>query len=453
MAQKLFLDYAGLSRYDVLLKTLIDTKDAEILRLAKEYADGLGDNYEAAGSVASAREALEKLISDNSTAIDALEASLAEGGTTSNAIKAALEAAQAAQKTADDNAADIEALGERVDALETDMGNVDDLSTTNKTVVTAINEVLASVGTSGTAAVVTMSTETTTEGMAKSYTIKQGDVTVGVIDIPKDLVVESGEVVSNPEGQEAGTYIKLKLANVEEPLYINVGSLVDIYKAKANAAQVQVAIDSATREISASIVAESITATELAADSVTTVKIADKNVTKAKLSEEVQTSLGKADVAEANAKAHADDLNEAMDERVQAIETALGSEGSVDSKIATAKQEAIDAAAADAESKASAAETAAKEYADGLNTAMDTRVDTAESDIDALEASLAENGATYNSIVDAKKAGTDAQAYAEGVQDNLDESNGRIDALEGLVGEGCGAIETASIESLFSTNA
>lgn len=196
------------------------------------------------------------------------------------------EAIAAAQKAGDDAQSD-------VDTLETNVGSVDGLSTTNKTVVGAINEVLAAVGTGGTAAVVTV--EKSTDGL--SYTIKQGNATVGTIDIPKDMVVTAGEVVTNPAGQAEGTYIKLTLANVADPLYINVGTLVDIYKEHANATQVQVAIDSATREISATIVAGSIGTTELADNAVVTAKIADANVTKAKLSTEVQTSLGLADTA------------------------------------------------------------------------------------------------------------------------------------------------------------
>lgn len=189
------------------------------------------------------------------------------------AITAAQNAANAAQKD--------------VDALEGNVGSVNGLNTTSKNVVGAINEVLVAVGTGGTAAAVTV--EKSTDGL--TYTIKQGKVKVGTIDIPKDMVVTAGEVVSNPEGQAEGTYIKLTLANVTDPLYINVGTLVDIYKAQANAAQIQVTIDSATREISATIVAGSITATELADNAVITAKIANANVTKDKLSTEVQTTL------------------------------------------------------------------------------------------------------------------------------------------------------------------
>lgn len=191
------------------------------------------------------------------------------------------------------------AVKEAKDALEAKIGNLENLNTTAKgNLVSAINEVLVAVGAGGTTAAVTIDTTTTTAGMAKSYTLKQGENTIGTIDIPKDMVVRSGEVVVNPEGQTEGTYIVLTLANAtEDKIYVNVGTLVDIYKAKANAAQIQLAIDSATREISATVVAGSITSTELADAAVVTAKIADGNVTKAKLSTEVQATLDKADSA------------------------------------------------------------------------------------------------------------------------------------------------------------
>lgn len=190
-------------------------------------------------------------------------------------------------------------IKDAVDAVKAEIGSLEDLATTEKgTIVGAINEVLSAVGTEGTNSKVTIDTTTTTEGMAKSYTIKQGTQTVGTIDIPKDMVVSAASVETNPAGQEEGTYIVLTIANAaQDKLYINVGTLVDIYTAKQGATQIQLVIDQSTNEISASIVAGSVTATELAENAVITTKIADKNVTKAKLSDEVQTSLGKADSA------------------------------------------------------------------------------------------------------------------------------------------------------------
>lgn len=80
-------------------------------------------------------------------------------------------------------------------------------------------------------------------------------------------------------------------------------------------------------------------------------------------------------------KTRATGVESGLDTRLSAVETLVGEGGSVDDKIATAKQEAIDAAAADATTKANTAETNAKTYADGLNTAMDTRVASIESKV------------------------------------------------------------------------
>lgn len=68
--------------------------------------------------------------------------------------------------------------------------------------------------------------------------------------------------------------------------------------------------------------------------------------------------------------------------RIAGLEGRFAGEGSVESMIAAAKQEAIDSAvataAADATTKAGNAESAAKSHADGLNTAMNTRVEALE---------------------------------------------------------------------------
>lgn len=215
-----------------------------------------------------------------------------------------------------------------VEAVDAKVGNVTTLNTTAKAnVVSAINEVKAAVAAGGEAGVITIETTTTTEGVLKSYTVKQGGTVVGTIDIPKDLVVSEGSVVTNPEGEEPGTYIKLVIANQTDPLYINVGTLVDIYKAKQNATQIQLVIDASTREISAAIVAGSVGTTELADNAVTTVKIADANVTLAKLAVDVVNAFdaaGSATAAETNAKTYADGLDTAMDTRVTAIEGKVG---------------------------------------------------------------------------------------------------------------------------------
>lgn len=201
--------------------------------------------------------------------------------------------AEAAQSAAEAKA---QAAQDKADEVAANLGDVDGLSTTSKTAVGAINEVFAAVGTGGTAAVVAVNAKGGTDDYAQVYEITQGGVSVGTINIPKELVVESGEVVVNPSGQEAGTYIKLVLQNVAEPLYIDVAKLVDVYTAAQDAAQVQLAING-SNEISATIVAGSIGTTELGDNAVTTAKIADANVTKEKLSVALQGSIDKADAA------------------------------------------------------------------------------------------------------------------------------------------------------------
>lgn len=513
MAEKKFLDLVGLQKYDEKIKAHIAEADSAILAEAKQHAIDLGDNYDAAGTAATKVQELSDGavatnaagVAENKAAIAKLNGDATTEGSVAKAVadaKALVDAdVDAVEKKADDNAANIATLqGEMdavekkasdnenniagltarmdaaeadIDAVQEDIGNVDDLSTSNKTLSGAINEVLAAVGTGGTAAVVAVTAKGSTDDYAQVYEVTQGGVSVGTINIPKDLVVESGSVVTDPEGMPAGTYIKLILANVAEPLFINVGTLVDIYVAKAEATQVQVEINSNTREISAYIVAGSVTSTELADGAVITAKIADKNVTKAKLSAEVQASLDKADVAEANAIAHADGLNDAMDARMDAVEAQLGTgEGSVDEKIAAAKQEAIDAAATDAASKDEANLASAKAYTDekvAANkslidanadeiTTLKGRMDTAEGDIDNLEASLAEGGATANAIADAKKAGTDAQAAVDALEprvkaneDNVAAHADRLTALEGKVGDGFVEITDEEIDAMFVT--
>ena len=61
------------------------------------------------------------------------------------------------------------------------------------------------------------------------YEIKQGGVVVGTINHPKDKVVEKGELVVK-DGEQ---YLRLTIANQDEPVDIAVKDLVDVYTAGA----------------------------------------------------------------------------------------------------------------------------------------------------------------------------------------------------------------------------
>ena len=236
----------------------INNADTGILKTAKDYADSKVKDL-ADGAVATNTSAIATLNGDETTA-----------GSVKKAVKDAS------------------------DTINAKIGAVSTLTTTEKTnLVGAVNEVKSAVDSAKTAGEVTVTTDSTTEGYLKTYTIKQGGVEISKIDIPKDLVVTSGDVVVDPDGQPAGTYIKLTIANQEAPIYINVKTLVDVYTAQASASQIQLAI-SETNEISATIVAGSVGTTELADSAITTVKIADANVTLAKLAQDVTDSIADA---------------------------------------------------------------------------------------------------------------------------------------------------------------
>ena len=58
------------------------------------------------------------------------------------------------------------------------------------------------------------------------YTIKQGDVEIGTIDIAKDMVATSGELVTADGEGNPGSFIKMTIAN-GTPFYINVADLIE----------------------------------------------------------------------------------------------------------------------------------------------------------------------------------------------------------------------------------
>lgn len=66
----------------------------------------------------------------------------------------------------------------------------------------------------------------------KHYVFSQLGKEIGHVDVPADLVVQSGKVeVKTAAGAwgDAGTYIVLTIANQTDPIYINAKDLVDIY--------------------------------------------------------------------------------------------------------------------------------------------------------------------------------------------------------------------------------
>lgn len=176
---------------------------------------------------------------------------------------------------------------------------------------------------------------------------KNGAIVGASINIPKDMVVESGEVVTNPAGKDAGTYIKLVLANAtNDVLYIPVDSLIEYVTSGSTAGDMVVINISDDHKVTATITDGSITLTKLSTEIQTAIGKAHTHDNKALLDTYTQTEENLKDAvdkkhshenasvldgitsakveawdkAEANAKKHADDLNTAMDARVKTIE-------------------------------------------------------------------------------------------------------------------------------------
>lgn len=122
-------------------------------------------------------------------------------------------------------------------------------------------------------------TESSPEGYAKAYTITQASTGLNTtINIPKDMVVQSGTVETDPDEQEPGTYLVLTLANAtSDKIYINVGSLIEyITSGSEEGDQIFITISP---------------------DHKVTATLATGSVTKEQLVSTVQTTLNKADSA------------------------------------------------------------------------------------------------------------------------------------------------------------
>lgn len=128
--------------------------------------------------------------------------------------------------------------------------------------------------------------KTAADGDVATYHLTKDGVNEGVaINIPKDLVVASGSVITAvagklPEGvTEAGTYIQLNLANSDKPLYINVGSLIEyVTGGSGENDAIQVNVSSDTHKVTANVKEGSLTKEMLAAGVVASLDKADTAV-------------------------------------------------------------------------------------------------------------------------------------------------------------------------------
>lgn len=537
---KKYVSLDKLSLYDEKIKKLISDSDAAALASAKEYADGLASNYDAAGSAATAESNAKGYTDGKITEVNGVVAgvkTIAEQGVSDAAAaqgtaNQAVTDAAAAQAAADAAQSDVDALeryvgtftategvdtvvkyidkktegiasdsaltalAERVTAAEGDIDAIeaDYLKAADKTElegkITAeenrakgieggLETRLAAVE----ADYLKAADKTELEGKiddvaedvatiagdylkAADKTELQGKIDLKVAQADYDAKVEEikgttdslqtqiNTIMNNPDAEGAINSINEFTAYVAEHGTIAEGMRTDINKNK----------DDIAAEVDRAGKAEAALSGRL-----DTLEAIDHNAyvgADTALKTELQ---GKIDLkADASALESAVQTLEGADTaikgRLDAIEAQLGEgEGSVSDQIADAKQEAIDTAAGDATSKANAAEKNAKDYADGLDTAMNARVEALEA-IDhthsnkelldtytQTEANLAdavakkhahENADVLNGITAAKVTAWDAaegnaKTYADGLNSamttKVDGAIERIAANEGAI--------------------
>lgn len=284
--------------------------------------------------------------------------------------------------------ADVATSGAAADVGITDTAG--NLTATN--VEDALQELYSAIGAGGTGAAVTV-TKTTggaNDDYAYRYTFYQGGtaITNGIIDIAKDMVATEGELVQptaqNPitiDGQQvtSGTYIMMIIAN-GDPFYVDVADLIEYNSV------------SSTNEVTLTDINHTITATigEIAASKIV-YREADNT--------DPEHPIAKQTVAQA----------------INALESAVGTGGSVDSKISTA----INALDADLDAVTSVSETDVEKVAvmtgvtevNGVLTAVDSiDVDKAGAATRAKNTVIGQSGdtASANTIYGAK-------AYADSV--------------------------------------
>ena len=443
---KKYISLDKLSLYDEKIKGVITAGDAAALKSAKDYADSLSTNYDAAGSAASA-------LADAKTYADGKDAAI-------QAAQNAADAAAIAASTADGKAV---AAQNEVDALEAYVGTF--THDTAKSVVEYVNAKTDGIATSG-----------NLEALGSRVTAVEGDVATikGDYLTSSDKTTLEGQITTV---QTAVTTEQSRAEGIEAGLRTDVDAIKADYLKAADKTELQGNIDTvsgALERLTNGISAEEIDGVN---DLINYVKehgtevigmqedISDNADAISGISGRMDTAEGKITALETASALHAEKTY--VDEQVQALQSAdtgLGNriatleskfgegDGNVAGMIATAKQEAIDAAAGDASTKAGAAEAAAKAYADAEDakieervgaletasathalasdlTALDGRVATAEGKVTTLEGKMT----AVEALAAANKSAHEANAAAialKASQEDLNGVAGRVTAIE-----------------------
>ena len=446
MAEKKYIDLTGLTHYDEKIKAVIDSKDAATLKSAKDYADSLAGNYDAAGTAETkVHELANGQVKTNTEAIAILNGGTNTDGSVAKAVAdaktgletkiSAADAKAVAAQTAADNAKNA------ADAVDAKIGAVPEGST----VIAEIQKVKD-----------VAYNDTEVRGLIKTNADNITNLS-GRADAVDGKVTT---LVGEDAGKSARTIANEELAKqlIPEGAKESLDTLQEI------AAWIQNHPDDAS-------------AMNAAIDALKT-KVGD--IPDGATSTTVVAYIKELVDAE---KVRATGAESGLDTRVNAVEAKLGDgEGSVSKQIEAAVKVETDArVAADSalDGKITAAKAAADKAQGDVNalkdvvatkaaaaavTALTTRVTAAEKDVDDLQAAIASDGKVTVAIADAKAAGTTAQATANknksdlaaltatvgGHTTTLSAQGDRISALETKVGDSFVAITNEEIDNLFN---
>lgn len=422
---KKYVSLEKLGLYDEKIKGVISAGDEAALDAAKAYADGLAGNYEAAGTIATAKTELEGKITTAQTKadtaaeaaakaqgeVDALElvvgtlpegteatsvvdyvnkktagiatdAALGELNSQVAGLQTAVQGIQADYLKGEDKTELSDAIGaektraEGVEAgLRTDVDAIkgDYLKATDKTAlqnsIDGVAEDVAEIAKDYLKAADKTELQGKIDAKA-SQTDLDAEVTRAT-NAESNLQTQINTIMNNPDAEGAINSINEFTQYVTEHGTIADGFRTDIDKNKGDIAAIDAAYKAADTALSGRIEALE----GIDHDAYVDADTALENKLNGEITKKADASVVS---AQADAIAALQGADTTLSGRIDALEGAVGESGSVAEDIATAKQEAVDAAATDATTKANTAETNAKTYADGLNTSMNTRVEALE---------------------------------------------------------------------------
>lgn len=374
MAQKKYVSLDKLSLYDDKIKKYLADADAATLASANQYFEDNADRFDVAGAAATAEQNAKAHADGKDAAIQAAQ-------------KAGDDAAAAAA-VADGKA--VAAQGD-VDALETYVGTF----TASEGVDTVVKYIDAKTA--------NIASDDDVDALDERVTQAETDID----NIEKDYLKAADKTELEGKITTVSTAVdteKSRAEGVEGGLDTRIKAIEDDYLKAADKTELQGNIDTvagAVERLTNGVSTEEIDGVndliQYVKDHGTEVTGMQNDISKnaediAAEAERAKGEEAKNAAAAAAAKTAADNAQAAadaeaeraagveggLDTRLKAVEAAVGESGSVADDIATAKQEAIDAAAGDATNKANAAETNAKGHADTLNAAMNTRVEALE---------------------------------------------------------------------------